>query len=53
MFIRTMLIDKLASIFDTYDGLIMATAPGHAPEGLHTTGDASLLLSLIHISTTS
>lgn len=41
--IRTMLIRRLASIFDTYDGLIMATAPGHAPEGLHTTGDASLL----------
>jgi aspartyl-tRNA(Asn)/glutamyl-tRNA(Gln) amidotransferase subunit A len=41
--VRTWMISRLSAIFDTYDGLLMATAPGHAPEGLHTQGDASLL----------
>lgn len=41
--VRTWMIERLRPIFEQYDGLIMASAPGHAPRGLHTTGDPILL----------
>lgn len=40
---RRMLRDQLAALFDTVDVLAMPTTPGPAPEGLESTGNASLL----------
>ena len=34
---------RFQPIFARYDALLMATAPGEAPEGLASTGDATLL----------
>jgi Asp-tRNA(Asn)/Glu-tRNA(Gln) amidotransferase A subunit family amidase len=41
--VRTWLIGRLQPIFERFDALLMATAPGEAPEGPETTGDATLL----------
>ncbi|WP_342364112.1 amidase [Terrarubrum flagellatum] len=40
---RRMLAEQLMMLFEEVDILIMPTAPGPAPEGLQSTGDASLL----------
>lgn len=40
---RRVLKDQLLPLFKDYDVLAMPTAPGPAPEGLSSTGDASLL----------
>lgn len=42
--VRRHLRDELAPLFATYDGIMMATAPGGAPMGLQSSGDQSLLL---------
>ncbi len=41
--VRSWMASRLQSTFAQYDALLMATAPGEAPEGLETTGDATLL----------
>ena len=41
--IRAWLISKLTAMFGDYDALLMPVAPGAAPRGLESTGDASLL----------
>ncbi|MGD9935221.1 MAG: amidase, partial [Dehalococcoidia bacterium] len=41
--IRRAMVAELAALFTGVDALIMPTAPGPAPEGLDSTGDASLL----------
>jgi aspartyl-tRNA(Asn)/glutamyl-tRNA(Gln) amidotransferase subunit A len=41
--VRNWLIQRLSAVFNNYDGLIMATAPGHAPEGVDSNGDPALL----------
>ena len=39
---KRMLIEQMTALFDTIDVLAMPTTPGPAPEGLESTGDASL-----------
>jgi Asp-tRNA(Asn)/Glu-tRNA(Gln) amidotransferase A subunit family amidase len=41
--VRRYLHERLRALFDGFDALIMPTAPGPAPEGIQSTGDASLL----------
>lgn len=40
---RSWMIERLRPLFDEFDGLLMAVAPGQAPKGQHTTGEAILL----------
>jgi aspartyl-tRNA(Asn)/glutamyl-tRNA(Gln) amidotransferase subunit A len=42
--IRGYLWSKLQALFAERDALLMAVAPGAAPRGIHTVGDASLLI---------
>jgi aspartyl-tRNA(Asn)/glutamyl-tRNA(Gln) amidotransferase subunit A len=41
--VRTWLINRLSAIFNDYDALLMASAPGEAPKGLASMGDPVLL----------
>lgn len=42
--VRRHLQEELAPLFEQYDALMMATAPGGAPKGLASSGDQTLLL---------